>query len=58
MRPEQLVAALHDILQTPDFLARVLKPDGKLTLADMQGIEIGSLSENVRLVIKTPIDGE
>lgn len=32
--------------------------DGKLTLADMQGIEQGSLSENVRLVMKTPVEGE
>jgi hypothetical protein len=32
--------------------------DGKLTLADMQGIEQGALSENVRAVMKTPVEGE
>lgn len=32
--------------------------DGKLTLADMQGIEQGTLSENIRAVMKTPVEGE
>lgn len=32
--------------------------DGKLTLADMQGIDQGSLSENVKAVLKTPVMGE
>lgn len=32
--------------------------DGKLTLTDMQGIDQGKLSENVRAVMNTPVEGE
>ena len=32
--------------------------DGKLTLADLQGLDEGTLSDNARTVMKTPVAGE